>query len=181
MKENHPTRDECLKLLKEYNTPIHVINHCKAVAHVAMVMGNELNRNGFKLNLDLIQGAGLLHDIARVEDEHWKIGSKIAESLGYTQEAHIIGVHMTYSPFSSIESINETDLVCLGDRVIKEDAYVGLDERMEYIIQKAKNKGHKDAIARILEKKKEAEGLIDGIEKTIGMSLDELMKAKDKL
>lgn len=178
MEKQHPGRQACLQLLKEYGTPDHVIRHCVAVADTALKIGSALNKHGYHLDLDLIQAAGLIHDIARVEDEHWEKGSQLAADLGYEKEAAIIKVHMRYSPFSTIEHVNETDLVCLGDRLVKEDQYVGLDKRMEYIIEKVKRQGHFDAERRILEKKKEAQTLIDGIENAIGMTLDELMKGE---
>ena len=175
MGQQHPSREECLQLLKVYKTPEPVINHCIAVADTARKIGEALNQHGFHLDLELIEAAGLIHDIARVEDEHWERGYQIARELGYDQEAAIIKVHMRYSPFSSVVNVNETDLVCLGDRIVKEDQYVGLDKRMEYIIEKAKRQGHAEAEKRILEKKKEAKQLIDGIEQTIGMTLDQLL------
>ena len=53
----------------------------------ALKIGKALNDRDFNLDLDLIQGAGLLHDIARVQDKHWEIGAEIAFRLGYYQEA----------------------------------------------------------------------------------------------
>lgn len=178
IKRQHPSRQECLRLLKEYETPEHVIRHCIAVADTAVKMGRALNEHGYHLEIDLIQAAALLHDIARVEDEHWEKGYAFAKNLGYEQEANIIKVHMYYSPFSPVEFINETDLVCLADRVVKEDQYVGLDKRMEYVIQKARKQGHFEAEKRILEKKKETGTLIKGIETKIGTTLDQLMKGE---
>lgn len=176
MKQQHPSRQECLRLLKEYKTPEHVVRHCMAVSETALKMGRALNQCGYHLDLDLIQAAGLIHDIARVEDEHWEKGYQLARRLGYEEEAAIIKVHMRYSPFSPIEQVNETDLVCLGDRLVREDQYVGLDKRMEYIIQKAKKQGHPEAEQRILKKKEETRAFITSLEHKIGMTLDELME-----
>ena len=83
---------------------------------------------------------------------------------------------MTYSPFSDISDVNETDLVCLGDRTVMEDKYVGLDRRMDYVIEKAKKNGKPEAEAIILEKKKQTKHFIKQIEDKIGCSIDELMK-----
>lgn len=176
MGNKHLTREECFALLEQYKTPPHVVRHCVAVTVSALKIAGALNQRGYHLDLDLIQAAGLIHDIARVEDKHWEKGAEIASGLGYQQEADIIEQHMFYDGFSDIKDINETDLVCLGDRIVKEDEYVGLDNRMEYIIQKAQRQGHSDAIERILEKKKDARRIIDQIEEVIGMSLDQLME-----
>lgn len=176
MKQQHPSRQECLQLLKEYHTPEHVVRHCKAVSETAVAIGRALNEHGYHLDLELIQAAGLIHDIARVEEEHWEKGYELARSRGYEQEAAIIKVHMRYSPFSPVEQVNETDLVCLGDRLVREDEYVGLDKRMEYIIAKARRQGHPEAEKRILQRKQETRAFITDLEAVIGMTLDELME-----
>ncbi len=176
---DYPDRERCEELLNEYNTPEHVRGHCRAVADTAYTIAEALNRHGRKLDLELIEAAGMLHDIARVEDRHWDAGADIAEKLGYLKVADIIRVHMSYSPFSTLEDITETDLVCLGDRLVKEDNYVGLDERIEYIINKALNNGKKDAVPFIMKKKEDTRRFMDEIENEIGISIDDLMKRRD--
>ena len=77
------TEEECEALFEKYHTPEHVIGHCKAVSHTAVTIGRKLNEQGFALDIDLIKGAGLVHDVARVSDKHWEVGADILESLGY--------------------------------------------------------------------------------------------------
>lgn len=172
----HPTEQECRKLLNEYGTPCHVQRHCIAVAKTACAIGEELNAKGFDFDIDLIRAAGMLHDIARTKDRHWEVGSYIVRKLGYEEEAKIIKEHMTYSPFSKLQEASETDLVCLGDRLVKEDRYVGIDERINYIIDKAEKNGHPEAKYVILEKKKETEDFIEQIEEAVGISIDEIIE-----
>ena len=171
----HPTTEECLKLLEEYGTPDRVKGHCRAVADTACRIGRALNRHGHHFDLELVNAAGLLHDIARVEERHWDVGAAFAEKLGYQQEADIIKVHMTYSPFHPLPQATETDLVCLADRLVKEDRYVGIEERIQYIIDKAISSGHPEAEPRILAKKEELKFFVHDIETEIGMTIDELM------
>ena len=174
------SREEGLKLLKEYGTPEHVIRHCKAVADTAISVGRALNEAGYQLDIDLIQGAAIIHDIARVHDKHWDVGADIARNLGFNDEADIIKVHMFYPEFSPIEKANETDMVCLGDRLVKEDQYVGLDERIDYVINKARKKGAgEDAIDNILKKKQEAGQFIKEIEQVTGKTIDDIVKGKE--
>lgn len=174
----HPTREDCFKMLESYGTPEHVRRHCIAVADTAYSIGAELKKNGYSMDLELIMAAGLLHDIARTEERHWDVAADYLEEFGFTEEAKIIRVHMTYSPFSQIEDVNETDMVCLGDRLVKENEYVGIDERIQYIIDKAVRNGHEEKIPFILEKKKDTQRLMDQIEDAIGISIDELMKGR---
>ncbi len=115
----------------------------RAVADTACRIGRALNRHGHHFDLELVNAAGLLHDIARVEDRHWDVGAAFADKLGYQQEAGIIKVHMTYSPFHPLPQATETDLVCLADRLVKEDRVRGnRGDRIQYIIDKAISSGH---------------------------------------
>lgn len=172
----HPDRQECERILSEYGTPEHVKRHCRAVAETAYCVAEALNKKGFNLDVDLILAAGLLHDVARVEEAHWDVGAELLDKLGYGAEAEIVKVHMTYSPFSDIKYVTETDMVCLGDRVVLEDEYVGLDKRIDYVINKAKARGHAEAEPIILKKKEQTRFFISQIEDVIGTKLDELMK-----
>ena len=165
------TEEECEALFQQYHTPEHVIGHCRAVSNTAVTIGKKLNEHGFALDIDLIKGAGLVHDLARVSDKHWEVGAEILESLGYEDEADIVRVHMTFD-FHSFDQLNETDLVCLGDRLVKEDRYVGLNDRIDYIINKAGNAP--EITSRILQKKAETQRLMKHIEESIGQTIDSL-------
>jgi putative nucleotidyltransferase with HDIG domain len=79
------SREECEQLYMIHETPKHVIGHCNAVAHVALEIGRKLNEHGYDFDLALIEGAGLAHDVARVEDEHWNVGAKILRELGFDE------------------------------------------------------------------------------------------------
>lgn len=173
----HPTREECERLLREYQTPEHVRRHCRAVAETAYTIGAALNKKGLQLDLELIVSAGLLHDIARVEDKHEEAGAVIIREKGFDQEADIIKAHTRYD-FSCSGRINETDLVCLGDRLVLEDAYAGLDARIDYIIKKAARHGHPESEPIIRRKKQETRLFMNEIERILGCSIDDLMKGK---
>jgi len=178
MKNKHPSREECFLMLKEYQTPEHVIRHCVAVTDVALSIAEALMGKGYIFDLDLIQSAGLIHDIARVKEKHWLIGAEIALQHGYAQEAEIIREHMKHPFDTDPEKLTELDMVCLGDRLILEDEYVGLDRRMQYVINKAK--GDK-AIEQLIRTRKEfTRALIRNIENIIGKSIDDLIKNERK-
>ena len=173
-----PTPDECLRVLAEYGTPEHVIAHCRAVAAVGYTLATALDRKGVALDEDLVLAAGLLHDMARVEDEHWEVAADYCLSRGWSREAEIIRQHMRYE-FNSLEDLNETDIVCLSDRLVLEDRYVGLQKRMDYIVAKAIKNGNDNYVPHILRRKEETKKLIAGIEEIIGVSLDKLMEDID--
>ncbi len=173
MSHRYLTIEDSLELLKKYNTPAHVVRHCKAVADAAVKLAMALNEKGSHFDIELIRGAALIHDIARVEENHAERGAEIAKSLGYNQEAEIIRAHMTYELKKDVDDLTELDLVCLGDRVVKEDKYVGLSERMAYILDKVKDLP--EAVKRIERKQAENQLLLSKIENKLGMTIDELM------
>ena len=63
-----PTRKECLAILAEYHVPPHIISHSKAVAKLAVFLALRLNENGAAVDVTLLEGACLLHDLLRVHD-----------------------------------------------------------------------------------------------------------------
>ena len=127
-------------------------------------------------DLALMEAAGLLHDMARVEENHWDAAADFCLERGLEEEAKIIRLHMQYEFTTDAWHFTEADLICIGDRLVLEDRYAGIDERMDYIIAKAERNGHMQAREHILRKKEETKVLLRQIEDRIGMSLDELMK-----
>jgi uncharacterized protein len=173
MSKKHPSKDECLALLKEYKTPEHVVRHCSKVTDTALKIGEALNKAGCDLNLQLIQSAGLIHDIARVHDKHWEIGAEIAAERGYLQEADIIRKHMSYTCDATKDRIDEIDIICLSDRMVKEDEFVGLEARMQYVLDKFKD--NREIWERISARISDNKNMIKKIEKIIGTSIDSII------
>ena len=174
-KEKRITPEEVSRLYEEFHTPENVIRHCRAVADCGMRIAKALNDCGFHLDLDLILGAGLAHDAARTMDRHWDVmADKLAE-MGYQAEADIVRVHMNPCDYNPLSKINETDIICLGDRLVKEDTYVGIDERFDYISEKARQHGILDFDTSI-DTKANRQKLLDAIEAAIGRSIDSLFE-----
>ena len=63
-----PTRKECLALLAEYHVPPHIVSHSRAVAKLAVFLAHRLNENGAAIDVTLLEGACLLHDLLRILD-----------------------------------------------------------------------------------------------------------------
>lgn len=164
------TPAECEKMYIDNNTPNHVIGHCKEVSRVAGLIGEELVKKGFDLDVDLIIGAGLAHDVCRVHEDHGRVCAKLLRKMGFEDEAGIVSEHM-YHEFNPFPKLEEIDIVCLGDRVVEEDKYVGLDERIEYLIHKAGDVP--EITKRLLEKKQLTLNLILKVEEVIEKKLDE--------
>jgi len=170
------TKEYALELLENNQTPEHVILHCMEVARVSGILAGELNKYGYNLSLEVIKGAAMLHDIARVDENHGEAGARIAESNGFQREADIIRNHMRYAITDDVNNLSEIDIVCLGDRMVKEGQYVGLKLRMDYILNKFKNNPEAEETIRI--RILEYIILVKKIENLIGKSIDDLMIEK---
>ena len=67
-KSNLPTRRQCFDTIKEYHVPSHILKHSLAVAKLAVFLAERLKEKGEAVDVDLVDRACLLHDIARVCD-----------------------------------------------------------------------------------------------------------------
>lgn len=173
-KNNNNNIKKCENILIENHTPSHVIGHCKAVTNVAVKLAKALNKAGFSFDIEIITTAAMLHDIKRTEKEHAAVGAELISNYEYDPKVtQIVADHMTHNFMPDLESLTETDIVCLGDRMVKEDAYVGFDSRMQDILSRFKD--NKDAIQRIGQRMKTTKQLIGEIEKKIGESVDSLI------
>ena len=168
---------EIAQLYESHHTPEHVILHCREVTRVAVGIAALLNeKGGYHLDLDLIRGAGLSHDVARTQEEHWNRGADILQGKGYDAEAEIVRQHMFYK-FNPVDKLDETDMVCLGDRLVKEHDYVGVDERFRYIMEKAPDRP--GVQEHLIQRREEMRALLQQIERIIGITADELFSGEE--
>ena len=85
MSETLPSRERALKLLIENGCSIKVVNHCQAVARLALETAEILNKKGLKIDLGLVEIGSLLHDIGRSRThtvDHAIKGAEIAKQSG---------------------------------------------------------------------------------------------------
>ena len=67
-KLNLPTRAECFRLLKKYHVPPHIVKHCQIVSKLGVFLAQKLKEKEIKVNVEQVDRACLLHDIARICD-----------------------------------------------------------------------------------------------------------------
>jgi radical SAM family uncharacterized protein len=173
MKTNYiPTKEECLSILRTHGTPDHVIRHCLAVADAASRIGEALLDAGVPLDVELIAASALLHDISRTEAQHARAGAELLQKLGFERIAKIVSRHMDHRFQGGSAEITELDVVCLGDRVIRENICVGFEKRMEDLLARfSHDEGAVSGITASIEKSR---AFIRGIEERTGRSFDEI-------
>jgi len=62
---NLPTRKQCFDMIRKYGLPSHIEAHNLAVAKLAVFLAEKLNEKGIPIDIELVDRACLLHDIAR--------------------------------------------------------------------------------------------------------------------
>ena len=123
----YPSLEECQAILQEYATPAPVIEHCQAVAQQAAILGRALQEQGVVLDLDLLQAAAWLHDIARDEKNHAERAYRLLCQWGYPQLATIIRQHHDLGTCHPL--LNETTLLFYADKIIQGKQLVRLEQR----------------------------------------------------
>jgi CTP:molybdopterin cytidylyltransferase MocA len=163
---------ECAALL---NNRLHVspavAAHGRAVADMAMRIGQALSHAGFSLNLPLICAAALVHDMARGEPDHAHRGGKLLRDLDMPLMADIVETHMDMAVGEG-RQIKEAEVVFLADKLVQEDRFVGLSERFRLRMDDflANSRAHDSARCRLDAARKIAER----IEAVIGQPLERL-------
>lgn len=136
-----PTREECIRLLKQNNVPDNIVAHTKKVCEFSLKVCDVLEERKIKVNRDLVVAAALLHDIKKLEQgEHEIEGAKYVESLGYPEVAVMIKKHGLKHLFESefMPKTWEEKIVFYADKRVKNDKIVSVDERFDYIKQRYK-------------------------------------------
>jgi molybdenum cofactor cytidylyltransferase len=122
--------EDALYLLSLLDVPDRVVRHCQTVASVGQALARALKPHQPGLDVDLVQAAGLLHDLARVRPDHAAAGRDLLRNLGLHRLGEVVGAHMVLTPEQAdMSRVTEEQLVYLADKLVAEDEIVGLEER----------------------------------------------------
>ncbi len=164
-------RDEALARAGQ-SMPGRGLAHGQAVAAVAVGLGEELNRNGARLDLDLIHNAALLHDVAKDRPGHEAAGGALLERLGLGGLSPIVGAHRDVPPPAS-GVLTEKEVVCLADKLVRCDRRIRVEERFgEKLALYADNP---EACAAIRGRMQHALALRGMVEKACGRGLEDIL------
>ncbi len=88
MSNKLPSREQAIGILQKNQCPPKVIQHCQAVAALALELAKQLEAKNHKINLQLVEIGALLHDIGRSKThtvDHAIVGAKLAKTEGIPQ------------------------------------------------------------------------------------------------
>jgi putative nucleotidyltransferase with HDIG domain len=121
---NVPEPCECICLLE--NSPLAdegVMGHCMKVAEIAVKIGSNFDNDPPLFNMNLIEAAALLHDIARKAPEHAVKGAEILRNMGFSDVADIVFEHMDLRT-TPATPLNEKEIVYFADKLVVKDQLV---------------------------------------------------------
>lgn len=126
----------CILLLKEHNTPKNIFLHSRKVNAIAKLIASKLIEKGIDINLELVDFASLLHDIAKFNTlndrniSHTLEGGKILDKSGFKTIANVVAKHGLYAVLNGKLETWEEKIVNYADKRVKHDELVSIEERL---------------------------------------------------
>jgi len=170
-----PSRKEALQLLVKSGCEKNVVDHCKAVARLAVRIAKKLKNNGFDVDLKLVEIGALLHDIGRSKTHtvhHAIIGANITREAGLPEsiiriiERHVGGGitseearRLGWPVRDYVPETLEEKIVCYADKLIEGDRQVSIERTIEKLA--AELGGGHSAIERIKKLHEEFMSMVD--------------------
>jgi uncharacterized protein len=155
-----PSTEQAIALLQKHGTPPKVIQHSKAVAAIALDLASQLQKNGCKINLQLVEAGALLHDLGRSKShnvDHGLVGAQIAKTEGLPESlVNVIKCHVgggitseeaerfgwpkdSYMPQSLEEKV-----VCYADKLVDKGERVSISFEIQRLSVE-----HREAAERV--------------------------------
>jgi molybdenum cofactor cytidylyltransferase len=169
-----PDEVRCLELLAVSGLPEKRIAHSRAVAEVAVALAVALNESGSQLCVPLVRAGGLLHDIARAQEQHPAAGADYLEGLGYSRVAAVVRLHMDLGGPAGA-TVDETRIVFLADKLVKGDRVVGLDRR--FAVRFARYADDPQMLAATYRRRAQADDVLACVEGLLGRPVTDVLPA----
>ena len=150
----HPTPGECEQLWLMAGGTRHVMEHCQAVSRVARALCEAFNEQckATPLDVGLVLGAALTHDIGKGTKRHEEAGAELLKRHGFHAAADVVRIHFD-TALGPDDALLEKDIVFLADKLVRCHRPVPLEERyLEKVKQYAHEPGAKQAILGRLER-----------------------------
>lgn len=149
---NRPTEEECLELLSLLGASDRIVRHCLKVKEVAMGIARFVEG----VDLDLLESASLLHDLARGRSRHDALAHRFLRCLGLVEVAEVVLRHMELLDPGS--SSWEQKILFLADKLVVEDELVGLEARLHRALSRV---GDAEGLASARRRIGQAEAILE--------------------
>ena len=172
----YPLPAECKQLWTMHEVHDRIVAHCRAVSRVAVVMAEAMNLENPARPLDvgLVMGAALTHDMGKGTKRHEAVGAQMLHDHGFHAAAEIVAAHFDTALLPD-EPITEREIVFLADKLVRGNEPVPLKDRyLEKVEMYADEPGAKEAILGRMER---AEALRVRYEREADASTEQLANA----
>ena len=142
-----PSLADVQELYTQFHTPLHIQEHMRAVASVAVQLGaarNNVPSNTVPVHIELLEMAGLLHDLVRIPDQwphlpddistpesHAEINYQILRhqypALANTVRTHSLMTILQPAPFET----SEQKILFYADKRVNHSTVVSLQQRIQ--------------------------------------------------
>jgi uncharacterized protein len=156
-----PSREQATEILQKHHCSAKVIEHCQAVASLALDLSKQLEAKNYKVNFELVKAGALLHDLGRSQTHsvnHGVVGAKLAEAEGLPAEVvYIIKRHVGagitnqeaenfgWPKDNYIPTTLEEKIVCYADKLVDGSKIAPIGLTIEQLKREQKN----DAAERV--------------------------------
>lgn len=136
-----PTRGDCLRIMKKEGMLNNIMEHSLMVTKVALFLSRELNRNGERIDLAVVEAASMLHDVAKTKclntkEDHAEAAFRLLSNLGYERVAEVVSQHIHVFMERDSPSVSEEEVVNYADKRVLHDRIVSLKERFSDLRQR---------------------------------------------
>jgi putative nucleotidyltransferase with HDIG domain len=134
-----PTRKKCFEIISDHHVPLRVLRHSLAAAKLAVFLAKRFVEKEIEIDIDLLEKACLLHDIARVCDRekykglfHEDAAYEILKD-DYSELASLIRKHKYMGMLDKERrpSTWEEKIIFYADMRVMHDKIAPLKERLE--------------------------------------------------
>jgi CTP:molybdopterin cytidylyltransferase MocA/HD superfamily phosphohydrolase YqeK len=169
---NDPSPIECEAILAEvFPTEEDVVRHGRQVQRTALALCRAMNLAGAGMDEGRVAAAGLMHDIAKGNPDHARVGGDILKEMGFDHVAELVAAH-TDLPEAELHHPGEAAIVYLADKLTLADRCVPLETRFERALRRY---GADPAVRLAIEKRRSiAMTLKSKIEHFTGRPLSQL-------
>jgi putative nucleotidyltransferase with HDIG domain len=115
--------------------------HSITVEKVARIIAEALIKAGADISMEKVTAGALMHDIGKTSClgsgyDHSKKGAEICAANNLEEICDIVKEHVALDEFNPNGNISEKEIVYYADKRVDHDMPVGLDKRMESIIER---------------------------------------------
>ena len=158
-----PSREQCYQMIAQMKMMDHIVVHSLQVCRVATFITQQLIQQKYRLDFELIQAAALLHDITKTRsfksrEDHAQTGGDFLADRGYPEIGNLIRQHVRLDNYSATGQLTDAEVLNYADKRVLHDEIVGLDRRLDYILERyAETAEHQEKIYQLWQKTRDIE------------------------